>query len=111
MGRSNRFVDINEVYIHTEIAHKEQPAIRLQHMSSGPNNCCSQPRPQFAEGEGKFIAEHWQYKEDPFRAMRNQIEDLTTQLSNLCCHNEDGSRNLFTKRRTQGCQHLAQADE
>jgi hypothetical protein len=41
--------------------------------------------------------------------MRDQIEDLTTQLSNLCRHNEDGSRNLFTDRRMQGHQHLAQA--
>ena len=41
--------------------------------------------------------------------MGDQIEDLATQLSNLCHHNEDGSRNLFTERRTHGHQHLAQA--
>jgi hypothetical protein len=61
------------------------------------------------KAEGKFIAERWQYKEDQFWAMRDQIEDLTTQLSNLCCHNEDGSRNPFKERRIQGRQHLAQA--
>jgi hypothetical protein len=41
--------------------------------------------------------------------MRDQIEDLTTQLSNLCRHNEDGSRNLFTEHQTQGRQHLTEA--
>jgi hypothetical protein len=41
--------------------------------------------------------------------MRDQIEDLTTQLSNLRGHKGSGSRNLCTERRTQGRQHLAQA--
>jgi hypothetical protein len=38
-----------------------------------------------------------------------QLEDLTTQISNLCGHNDNGSRNLFAECRTQGRQHLAQA--
>jgi hypothetical protein len=83
--------------MHTETAQKEQPAIRLWHMSGGPNSYHCQPRPRFAKAEGKFIVECWQYKVQ-FRAIRDQIEDLTTQLSNLCRHNEDGSRNPFTER-------------
>jgi hypothetical protein len=42
-------------------------------------------------------------------AMRGQIKDLTTQISNLCGHKGNGSRNPFTERQTHGCQHLAQA--
>jgi hypothetical protein len=61
------------------------------------------------EAEGKSNVELWQYKDDKFQAMRDQIKDLITQLSNLCCHNEDGSRNPFMERRMQGGQHLAQA--
>ena len=41
--------------------------------------------------------------------MRDQIEDLTTQLSNLRGHKGSGSRNLSIERWTQGRQHLAQA--
>ena len=57
--------------MHTETAHKEQLAIRLWHMSGGPDSFRRQPRPRFAEAEGKFIVEHWQYKEDQFQAMRD----------------------------------------
>jgi hypothetical protein len=93
---------MNEMYVHMETLRKEQLAIRLQHMNGGLNSYRHQPRSQFLEVEGKFIAEHWQDKEDQFRGMRGQIEDLTIQLSNLCRHNEDGSINSFTKCRTQG---------
>jgi hypothetical protein len=41
--------------------------------------------------------------------MRDQIEDFTTQLSNLRGHKGNGSRNPCTERRTQGRQHLVQA--
>jgi hypothetical protein len=68
MGRSNRFADMYEVYAHTEITRKEQPAIRLRQMGHGPNDCHRQPRPQFAVAEGKSKAETRQYKEDQFRA-------------------------------------------
>jgi hypothetical protein len=95
--------------VNTETTRKEQPAIRLQHMSDGSDSCCRQPRPRFVETEGKFIVERWQYKEDQFWAMRDQIEDLTIQLSNLHGHKGSGSRNPCTERRTQGRQHLAQA--
>jgi hypothetical protein len=83
--------------MHTETARKEQLAIRLRHMSGRLNSCCRQPRPRFVEVESKFIVERWQYKEDQFRAMRDRIEDLTAQLSNLCRHNEYGSRIPFTE--------------
>jgi hypothetical protein len=109
MGRSNRFADMNEVYVHTKTARKEHSAISLWHMSGGLDSCRSQPRLRFAKAEGKFIVERWQYKEDQFRALRDQIEDLTVQLSNLCGHKGSGSRNPCTERRTQGRQHLVQA--
>jgi hypothetical protein len=41
--------------------------------------------------------------------MGDQIEDLTTQRSNLRGHKGSGSRNPFTEHRTQGHHHLAQA--
>jgi hypothetical protein len=86
------------VYMHMETARKEQSAIRLQHMSGGSDSCHHQPRPQFAEAEGKSIVERWQHKEDQFWAMGDRIEDLTTQLSNLRGHKESGSRNPCTER-------------
>jgi hypothetical protein len=95
--------------VHTETARKGQPAIRLRHMSGGLDSCRCQPRSRFTGLEGKFIAEHWQHKEDQFWAMRDQIEDLTTQLSNLRGHKGSGSRNPCTEHRTQGRQYLAQA--
>jgi hypothetical protein len=107
MGRSNRLADINEVYVHTETTRKEQPTIRLWHTGGGPNGCRRQPRPQFTEVEGKSNAKWWQYMEDQFRAIRDQIEDHTTQIFNLCGHKRSGSRNLFIERRTHGRQHFA----
>jgi hypothetical protein len=99
MGRSNHFVEMDVVYVNTETAHKEQPAIHLRHMSGGLDNCRRQPRPQFAEVEGKSIDERWQHKEDQLWAMGDHIEDLTTQLSNLRGHKGSGSRNPCTERR------------
>jgi hypothetical protein len=32
MGISNRLANMNKMYVHMEVAHKEQPAICLQHM-------------------------------------------------------------------------------
>ena len=93
----------------TEIAHKEQLAICLWHMSGEPNNCCRQPIPRFVKAEGKSYAERWQHREDQFKAMRDQIEDLTTQISNLCGHKVIGSRNPIVECQTHGSQHLAQA--
>jgi hypothetical protein len=71
MGKSNRFADMYEVYARTKTARKEQPAIRLRHMSRGPNDCRRQPRPQFAVAEGKTKAETRQYKEDQFWALED----------------------------------------
>jgi hypothetical protein len=109
MGRSNHFADMNEVHVHTKTACKKQLAICFRHMSGGPNNCRHQPKPRFAEAEGKFIVETRQHMEEQFAALEDQLETLATQISNLCGHNEIGSRNPFTERRTQGHQHLAQA--
>jgi hypothetical protein len=75
MGRSDRLVDMNEVYVHTKTARKEQSAICLWHMEerfggltvpkkgcartqhgvptdhlvdmNGPNIRCRQPRPWY----------------------------------------------------------------
>jgi hypothetical protein len=109
MGRSNRFADMNKVYVHMETAHKEQPAIRLRHMGRGPNDCRRQPRPQFAVAEGQTKAETRQCKKDQFRALEDRCEASPTQISNLYRHNEYGSRNPSAERRTQGRQHHAQA--
>jgi hypothetical protein len=108
MGRSNRFANMNEMYVRMKIACKEQPAILLWHMSGGPNGCRRQPIPRFVEVEGKSIVEHWLYKEDQFKVMRDQIKDLTTQIFNLCGHKGSGSRNQFTESQMRKCQHLKQ---
>jgi hypothetical protein len=108
-GRSNRFANMNEDYAHTEIACKEQPAIRLRHMGRGPNDCRHQPRPQFAMAEGKTKAKTRQYKDDQFRALEDRCEASPTQISNLYRHNGNGSRNPYAERRTHGSQHHAQA--
>jgi hypothetical protein len=109
MGRSNRFVDMNEVYTHIKTTCKEQLAIRLWHMSSGPNGCHRQPRPQLVEVEGKFNAKPWQYKDDQFQALEDQLETSPTRISNSRGHKGNGSRNPCTERRTQGRQYLVQA--
>ena len=108
-GRSNRFADMNEVYAHTEVARKEQPAIRLWHMGRGSNDCRRQPRPQFAVAEGKTKAETQQYKKDQFQALEDRREASPTQISNLYRHNGNGSRNPSTENRTHGRQHHVQA--
>jgi hypothetical protein len=101
MGTSNHFADMNKVYVHTETTHKEQLAIRLWHMRGGPNSCRWQLRPRLKEAERKFSAEPWQYKKDQFQALVDQLETLPTKISNPRHHNEDGSRNPFTERRTK----------
>jgi hypothetical protein len=90
--------------VHTKTTHKEQPAICLWQMSGGPNSCHRQPRLQFVEAKGKSTTKRWQHVED-------QIEDLTTQLSNIGGHNGNGSRNLFAECRTHRHQHLTQAHD
>jgi hypothetical protein len=47
--------------------------------------------------------------EEQFTVLGDQIKALTTEFSNMGGYNENGSRNPFTERRTQGLQHLAQA--
>jgi hypothetical protein len=88
---------------------KEQLAIRLRHMSGGPNDCRRQPRLRFAVAKGKSNAEPWQYKGDQFRALEDQLETSPTQISNLCRYKGNGSRNPFVERQTHGRQHHAQA--
>jgi hypothetical protein len=109
MGRSNRFANMYKVYAHTETARKEQPTICLRHMGHGSNDCCRQPRPQFAVTEGKTKAETQQYKDDQFPALEDRCEASPTQIYNLYRHNEHGSRNPYAERRTYGRQHRAQA--
>ena len=95
--------------MHTEIVHKEQPTINLRHMGGGLNGCHRQPIPRFAEAEDKFIAKTRQYMEDQFMALEDQHETSPTQISNLCRHKGNGSRNPFVERRMYGHQHHAQA--
>ena len=47
--------------------------------------------------------------EDQFAALEDQLETLPTQISNLCHHKGNGSRNHSTVRRMHGRQHYAQA--
>ena len=70
--------DMNEAHVCTETTRKEQSAICLRHLSGGLNGCHCQPRLRFAKAEGKSNTEWWQYKEERLKAMRDQIEDLTT---------------------------------
>ena len=86
MGRSDCLVDMNQVYMHTKIARKEQLAICLRHMKErfggqtvpkkgrectqhgvptdhladmdGPNIRCRQPRSWYTGAEDKFIDKH-----------------------------------------------------
>ena len=102
MGRSNRFANMNEVYMRIETACKEQSTIRLQHVSGGLNSCRRQPIPQFAEAESKFITETRQYKGDQFWALEDQLETSPTQISNLCRYKGNGSRNSSVEHRTYG---------
>ena len=80
MGRSNRFADMNEMSMHTKTTRKEQPAIRLWHMSGGPNGSRCQPISWFAKAEGKFIAETRQHMEEQFAALEDQLETSPTQI-------------------------------
>jgi hypothetical protein len=104
---SDHFAYMNEVHVRTETTRKEQLVIRLRHMKGGPNGCRCQPRLRFVEAEGKSNVEWWQYKEDQFKAMRDQIEDLIAGISNMCSHKGSGSRNPFAERRMHRRQHLA----
>jgi hypothetical protein len=92
-----------------EIAYKKQLAIRLWHMGRGPNDCCCQLRPQFTVAKGKTKVETWQYKEDQFRALEDWHEASPTQISNLCPHKGNGSRNPSAERRTHKSQQHVQA--
>ena len=81
MGRSNRFADMNGVYVHTEATRKEQPVIRLWHTSGEPNGCRRQLIPRFkwfVEAEGKFISETWQHMEEQFAALEDTLETSPT---------------------------------
>jgi hypothetical protein len=136
MGRSNRLADMNELYVHTKIAHKEQPAICLRHMEEkfggltvrktgrartqhrvptdylvdmdGLNIRRRQPRPWYKGVEDKLIIAYRRHMEQ-LTVLGDQIKALATQISNMCGHNENGSRNLFAERRTHGRQHHVQA--
>jgi hypothetical protein len=57
-GRGNRYANLEDVYGHEEAVHREQSAVR------------------------------WQHVEEQFVAMRDQVEGLITLLSNMCGHNE-----------------------
>jgi hypothetical protein len=46
---------------------------------------------------------------EQFTVLGDQIKTLASQISNMCGHNESGSRNPFAERGTHGRQHHAQA--
>jgi hypothetical protein len=137
MGMSDRLADMNEVYVHTKTACKEQPAIRLWHMKEkfggltvpkkgcartqhealtnqladmdGPNVRRHQPRPRYAGAEDKLIAETWQHMEEQFTVLGDEIRALTTQFSNTSVHNRDGYGDPYAERGTHGLQQYVQA--
>jgi hypothetical protein len=47
--------------------------------------------------------------EEQFTALEDQLETSPTQISNVCGHNGNGSRNPSVERQIHGRQHLAQA--
>jgi hypothetical protein len=136
MGRSDRLADINEVYVHMKTARKEQLAICLWHVEEkfggltvqkkghvrtqhgvptdhladmdGLNICRRQLRPWYTGAEDKLIAAHRRHMEQ-LTVLGDQIKALATQISNMCGHNENGSRNLFVECGTHERQHHAQA--
>ena len=63
------------------------------------------------EVEDKFSVKTQQYNEDQFQALEHQLESSPTQISNLCHHKGNGSRNPSVERRTHGCQHHVQAHD
>jgi hypothetical protein len=123
MKRSNHLADMNKVYVYTKATRKEQPAIRLQHMEErfggltvqkkgrahtqngvpidhlanmdGPNVRHHQPRPRYEKVKDKFIVETRQHMKEKFVVIGDQIEALTTRLSNMGGHNWDGSKDPF----------------
>jgi hypothetical protein len=137
MGRSNRFADMNEVYMHMKIALKEQPTIRLLHMEKKfggltvpkkgrariqhgvltnqladmdcPNVRHHQLRQRYAGEEDKLITETLQHMEKQFTILGDQIKALTTQFSNMGGHNGDGSGDPYAEHGTHDRQHHAQA--
>ena len=114
--------------MHTKIACKEQPAIHLRHIEEkfggltmrkkglartqhrvttyhladmdGPNIRRRQPRQWYTRVEDKLITEHRRHMEK-FTVLGDQIKGLTTQISNMCGHNGNGSRNLFAEHEHQ----------
>ena len=137
MERSDRLVNMNEVYVHTKTTRKEQLAICLRHMEErfggltvpkkgragtqhgvltdhlvdmdGPNIRRRQPKSWYTRAEDKFIAKHRQHMEEQFTVFGGQIKALTTQLSNMGGHNRNGSRNPSAQRRMHERQHHTQA--
>ena len=116
MGRGNRCVDINKVYVRIEAARKEQLVICLQHMEEqlkamrdqvealttrlsnmGSNNVRRrQPRPQYAGAEDKFIVESEPV--NPFVEHRVQRRFPTTQGSRRQARHPIISKLLATRR-------------
>ena len=137
MGMSDRLADMNKVYVHTKIAHKEQPTSCLWHMEErfgsltvpkkghaytqhgvptdhladmdGSNICRRQPRLWYVGARDKLIAEYRRHMEEQFTILGDQIKALTTQLSNMSGHNGNGFGDLSAKRRMHRRHHRAQA--
>ena len=126
MGRSDHLANMNEVYVHSKTAHKEQPAICLWHMEErfggltvskkgractqhgvptdhladmdGPNIRRRQPKPWYMGAGDKFIVEYRRHMEEQFMVLGDQIKALTTQLSNMGGHNGNGSGDPSAER-------------
>ena len=90
---------------------RTQHVVPTDHLAdmNGLNIRRRQPRLWYMRAEDKFIAKHWQHMEEQFTAMGDQIDALTTQLSNMGGHNGNGSRDPSAERGTHKSQHHAQA--
>ena len=135
MEKSDCLADINKVYMHTKATRKEQPTIRLWYINErfgsltvwkkehariqhgvptdhladmeGLNVRRRQPRPWYTGVKDTFISKTRQHMKEKFVVMGDQIEVLTTRLSNMGGHNWDGFGDPSTEHGMHECQHHA----
>jgi hypothetical protein len=87
-----------------------QHGVPTDHLADmdGPNIRPRQPRPWYTGADDKLIAAYRRHMKQ-LTVLGDQIKALVTQISNICGHNENGSRNPFAERGTHRRQHHAQA--
>jgi ribosomal protein S15P/S13E len=90
---------------------RTQHSVPINHLADmdGSNICRRQPRLWYTGAGDKFIAEYRRHMEEQFKVLGDQIKALTTQLSNMGGHNENGSKDPSAECGMHRCQHRAQA--